>query len=78
MLKDYILEKQQKLLEQQTDFYTSTGLHVFFKDPVKNIDVESVIEKVESNVPEHLLSEVEMIIFGWFEEFEERSIKCVL
>lgn len=76
MLKDYLYKKQQKLLEQQTDFYTSTGLHVFFKDPVENIDVEKVISKVERSIPEHLISEIEMIIFGWFDEFEERSINA--
>jgi hypothetical protein len=64
------------LIEQQTDFYTSTGLHVFFKDPVEDINVEKVIDKVESTIPEHLLSEVEMIIFGWFDEFEERSLNA--
>jgi Mlc titration factor MtfA (ptsG expression regulator) len=51
-------------------------LHVFFKDPVENIDVEEVIAKVESILPEHLLSEVEMIIIGWFDEFEERSLNA--
>jgi len=76
MLKDYIFQKQQKLMEQQTDFYTSTGLHVFFKDPVENVDVEKVVSKVESSMPEHLLSEVEMIIIGWFDEFEERNINA--
>jgi len=63
-------------MEQQSDFYTSTGLHVFFKDPVENVDVEKVISKVETNLPSHLLSEIEMIIFGWFDEFEERSINA--
>tara|TARA_R100000152_G_C6718291_1_gene144694 strand:- start:21 stop:674 length:654 start_codon:yes stop_codon:yes gene_type:complete len=63
-------------LEQQTDFYTSTGLHVFFKDPVENVDVEKVIAKVEKSIPLHLLEEVEMIIFGWFDEFEERSLNA--
>ena len=76
MLKDYIFQKQQKLMEQQTDFYTSTGLHVFFKDPVENVDVEKVVSKVESALPDHLLSEVEMIIIGWFDEFEERSLNA--
>ena len=76
MLKDYISQKQQKLMEKQTDFYTSTGLHVFFKDPVENVDVEKVVSKVESSLPEHLLSEVEMIIIGWFDEFEERSLNA--
>ena len=76
MLKDYLHKKQQKLQEQQTDFYTSTGLHVFFKDPVENVDVEKVISKVERSIPEHLISEIEMIIFGWFDEFDERSINA--
>jgi hypothetical protein len=76
MLKDYIHKKQKQLLEQQTDFYTSTGLHVFFKDPVENVNVEKVISKVESKIPLHLLSEVEMIIVGWFDEFEERSLNA--
>jgi len=76
MLSDYIYQKQKMLLEQQTDFYTSTGLHVFFKDPIENVDVEKVISKVESVVPMHLLSEVEMIIIGWFDEFEERKLNA--
>jgi len=76
MLKNYLQNKQKQLIEQQTDFYTSTGLHVFFKDPVENVDVEKVVSKVESSMPEHLLSEVEMIIIGWFDEFEERNINA--
>ena len=27
-------------------------------------------------MPSHMLSEIEMIIFGWFDEFEERSINA--
>ena len=76
MLKNYLQKRQKQLMEQQSDFYTSTGLHVFFKDPVENVDVERVISKVESSIPIHLLSEIEMIIFGWFDEFEERSINA--
>ena len=76
MLKNYISLKQQQLTEQQADFYTSSGLHVFFKDPVENVDVEKVISKVESILPIHLLSEIEMIIFGWFDEFEERNLNA--
>jgi len=76
MLKNYISRKQQQLIEQQADFYTSSGLHIFFKEPVENVDVEKVISKVESVLPMHLLSEIEMIIFGWFDEFEERSLNA--
>ena len=73
MLQDYIRQNQRRLLEQQTDFYTPTGIHVFFKDGIDNedIDPEAVVANIESLIPHHLLSEVEMIIIGWFDEFEE-------
>tara|TARA_Y100000034_G_scaffold134401_1_gene202727 strand:- start:712 stop:1353 length:642 start_codon:yes stop_codon:yes gene_type:complete len=60
------------------DFYTSTGIHVYVKDQLDNkeIDLEEVISKAEGLVPPHLLSEVEMIIIGWFKEFEERNLNA--
>ena len=76
MLKDFLLKQQENLRKKQTDFYTSSGLHVFFKDPVENVDVESVVGRVEDALPDHLRDEVEMIIVGWFDEFEERSLNA--
>lgn len=78
MLKNYIKQKQAKLSNQQVDFYTPTGIHVYFKDKINNnsVDVEKVIASVESKVPHHLLSEIEMIVVGWFKEFEERGINA--
>ena len=67
MLKNYI-EQQQKKLENNSLIYTPTGLHIFFQHPVENVDVEAVISKVENTVPLHLLENIEMIIFGWFDE----------
>tara|TARA_R110002020_G_scaffold17408_3_gene61197 strand:+ start:71 stop:712 length:642 start_codon:yes stop_codon:yes gene_type:complete len=60
------------------DFYTSSGIHVYIKDPVENkeIDIEEAVSRVEENIPLHLLSEVEMIIVGWFKEFEERNLNA--
>tara|TARA_R100000808_G_C2117741_1_gene129861 strand:- start:90 stop:785 length:696 start_codon:yes stop_codon:yes gene_type:complete len=77
MLQNYIQEQQQKL-QQKSDFYTPGGLHVYYKEPITNedIDVEAVIAKVESALPEHLRMGVEMIIFGHFDEFDERSINA--
>jgi hypothetical protein len=58
------------------DFYTSGGIHVYVKnapdDP--SVNLEKVIAKVEETVPEHLLTEVEMVVVGWFEEFAEREL----
>ena len=76
MLRNYIIEKQNQLKNKTMDFYTPGGLHVFFQHPVEGVDVEKVIDKVEMMIPHHLLDEVEMIIFGWFDEFEERSINA--
>jgi hypothetical protein len=78
MLISYVQESQKRLLEAVSNFYTPTGIHVYFKDALLNdeIDVERVISKVEENIPHHLLSEVEMIIIGWFEEFEERKLNA--
>ena len=76
MQKNYIIERQAKMNSQSLDFYTPTGLHIYFQEPVENVDVEKVVAKVENSLPIHLLDEVEMIIFGWFDEFEERGINA--
>ena len=68
---NYLKEAHQKTIKNVQDFYTSTGLHVYVKDPLTNdVDPEEVISQVEEHLPEHLLAEVEMIIIGWFKEFE--------
>ena len=72
------LQENQKKQQAQSDFYTSRGLHVYFKDALANdsIDAEKVVANIESKLPQHLLSEIEMIIFGWFDEFAERDLNA--
>ena len=74
----HLQQKQKQLQEMRSDFYTSRGTHVYFKDNLTNdeIDVERVVANLESVIPEHLLSELEMIVVGWFDEFEERSLNA--
>jgi len=77
MLISQLQEMQKKRSQKNSDFYTPTGIHVYFKDEVtSDVDFEVVISKVESKIPVHLLSEIEMIIVGWFDEFEERSVNA--
>ena len=78
MHKDYIENSLTRISEQVTNFYTPTGIHVYFKDHLydTDIDVEKIISKLESLIPTQLLSEVEMIIIGHFDEFEERDINA--
>ena len=58
--------------------YTSAGIHVYVKDVIHNDEIvpEKVVFMVEDRIPPHLLSEVEMIMIGWFDEFEERNINA--
>tara|TARA_Y100000593_G_C4284056_1_gene324392 strand:+ start:474 stop:1100 length:627 start_codon:yes stop_codon:yes gene_type:complete len=53
-------------------------LHVFFKEPIDNekVDVEEVISNLEASIPNHLREEIEMVVIGYFEEFEERHINA--
>ena len=75
---NYLRESHNRARANVQDFYTPTGVHVYIKDPLNNdgIDIEKIVAKVEERIPEHLLSEVEMIIVGWFDEFEEREINA--
>ena len=78
MLTDYLTNTQKSLVEQLSNFYTSSALHVYVKDPLlnKKIDLEHVIAKMEEVVPAHLRREIEMVIIGWFEEFEKQKISA--
>ena len=78
MMLQHLKQKQKQIQEMRSDFYTSRGTHVYFKDSLDNdeIDVERVIAKIEGMLPEHLLSELEMVIIGWFDEFEDRNINA--
>ena len=76
MLK-YLKEAHQTTIDKVQDFYTSTGIHVYVKErPTNDVNIEEVVSKLESVVPEHLLTEVEMIVIGWFEEFEKRELNA--
>ena len=71
MHTDQLIEKIKNQQNSKVDFYTASGLHVYFKDPMINdsIDVDAAVSRFESILPRHLASCVEMIIFGDFEEF---------
>ena len=76
----HLKQKQKQIQEMRSNFYTSRGTHVYFKDELNNedIDPERVVAKVESLIPEHLLSELEVIVIGSFEEFDKRHINAFL
>ena len=60
------------------NFYTSTGIHVYVKDPLTNgLDMEEIVGVVENRIPKKFLAEVEMMIVGDLEEFEDRKINAM-
>ena len=71
MLLNYI-QKRQKMLEESNNFYTASGIHVFTKNKMVNdlVDLEGVIGKLESMLPDHIRDGVEMVIVGQFDEFQ--------
>ena len=75
---EYMKNRQKKILEQVSNYYTTSGIQVYFKEQLVNpdLDVERVTARLEKLVPTHLLSEIEMIIFGYFDEFEEKEISA--
>ena len=77
MMLNYLRESHNQTTAKVQDFYTSTGIQVYVKEPpADNINIEEIIAKVEEHLPKHLLSEVEMIIVGWFKEFDERNLNA--
>ena len=73
-----VFKQNQNKSNEVKDFYTPEGLHIYFKDQLLNdeVDFEKVISKVESIVPRHLRTEVEMIIVGQFKEFEDNQFNA--
>ena len=76
MVKNYIQQQQNKVTETQTSFYTPHGIHVYLQQPVENVNLAHVFDKLEQKIPKIFLDEVEMVIFGWFDEFEERDLEA--
>jgi len=77
MLLEY-LKKRQQMINEKSAYYTKNGIQVFSKDPMVNdlVDLESVMAKYESILPEHIRDGIEMVIIGQFEEFEKRDINA--
>ena len=70
----YLQESNNKV----NNFYTPTGIHVYVKDPLTNgLDMEEIVNFVETKIPNRFLAEVEMIIVGDLEEFKDRKINAM-
>ena len=80
-MRNYIAEKQNEIDSNQDEFYTFNNTQVYLKNKIVSpngeaVSIKNVISKIEELIPAHLLTYVEFIIVGWFDEFEKRSINA--
>ena len=75
---DYIKESSEKAQKKQKEFKLFGDISVFIKDPLpEDIDIRSVLAKLESLIPRYFASGLDMIIIGANSEFEERDINAM-
>tara|TARA_R110002110_G_scaffold49539_3_gene147057 strand:- start:114 stop:812 length:699 start_codon:yes stop_codon:yes gene_type:complete len=73
-ITSYVKYSNQKLLKEQKEFYLFNDIFVYVKDPLpENVNISTVLEKIEEKIPSHLLHEVESIFVGQFDDFIERG-----
>ena len=54
------------------------NINLYIKDPLtREVDVRNVMERISSVIPPHLISEIDSIFVGIFEEFEEMETNAM-
>ena len=78
-LREYIKDSSSVILKRQKEFNIFGGtVYVVVKDPLPvEIDLGSVLKKVEKFVPSHLVYNLECIFVGQFDELEQREVQAV-
>jgi len=77
--KTSYLERSLKISKSQQKEYTmSESLQIYVKDKLPSgLDMENILDRVSSLVPSHLMSEVDSIFIGMFDEFEEMDTNAM-
>ena len=58
--------------------YKMNDIEIFIKDPLPDIiDVDFVLKYVASMLPEHLMTEVDIIYIGEFENLKSRNVNAI-
>ncbi len=75
---DYLYESLKRSREQRREFNLNESINLYIKDPLtREVDVRNVMDKVSSTVPPHLVSEIDSIFVGIFDEFEEMETNAM-
>ena len=71
--QEYIIQKQES-----SNRFSISGINVFVKDkPPKNISVRDTTKKLLRIIPKNLISNIQLIQVGKFEELEKRKIQAL-
>ena len=74
-IKEYIIESTRKPRKNYT-FYGS--IPVYVKDPLPdNVNIIRVMKAIEKIVPKTVIRDLEMMVVGHLQEFEERQINAL-
>lgn len=78
-MRKYLIEAQRRLENNQNQYYVFDNTHVYVKDNIispdnTDLSLQNVLQTISNKLPPHLLSNIEYIFVGWFDEFEDRDI----
>ena len=75
---EYVRESVSMAKQNQKEFPLDDGTVAYVKDPLPdNVNLESVIQKVEKALPSWVTDEIDVIYIGHFDIFDERSINSL-
>jgi len=73
-IASYIKKSGTKTLKEQKEFYTFNDTFVYVKEPLPDsIDIFYVLDKIQKNIPSHLMNNIDSIFVGQFDDFIERG-----
>ncbi len=73
------MHRFKNLIEKRTkNHFVISGIEVIIKDPPsKNVKVHKVLQDLLSRIPKHLLSNLDVIYIGQFEELKKRNFQAM-
>ena len=73
-----IRESHNKAILERKEYQMFGDIYVYVKDPLpREVELTSVIQKIEDIIPPHLSHDVEAIYIGQFPELINREVKAV-
>lgn len=75
---NYLYESLKRFEEQRREYSLGGKINLYIKDPLtREVDVRDVLEKISTSIPDHLVSEIDSIFVGIFDEFEEMETNAM-